>query len=202
MKIYGVFSKYFSMTEIRAACLGASNFKKSLNMAQVHTALKPYKGLILNLAISGAAVNEKNHKKSFFQQLKLLQPFQGRTIFILFIGQNKYERNFNKFLEHYKRSILDLEHQVGAGNLTVLLALPRGNTQEIITEQAKGIAEVGLELQNLGIHTLNVYNKLPDELKRVNTLFDKSKDCKHYSFSVLMYVQQLTAEAIKTQISK
>ena len=188
------------MANTRVACLGASNFKKSLNMTQVHTALQPYKNLILNMAESGAALKAKTHPKSFFKQIELLKPFEGRTIYILFIGQNR-QSNSRKFLTQYKAKILEMAQEVGYNNMTVLLALPRARENEIIAKQAREISKVGLEFEKRGIHTLNIFDMMPEELKRKETLYDARLDYTHYSKPVLLYVQQAVAKSIEKHLN-
>ena len=192
------------MPPIRVACLGASNFKQALLMENIHTALKPYKKMIKVMATGGASVESKDCQKSFFRQMDRLAPFEGKTIYILFVGQNRFEENFNLFLQKYKLAIQTLVEQVGKDNVTILLALPRGKPGEndpgFLAQQADKLAELGAELDSQRIHYLNIWEKLPEVLKKPGTLFNK-KDLVHYSTPVKLYIQQMTALAIKQHLN-
>ena len=156
------------------------------------------------MATGGASVESKDCQKSFFRQMDRLAPFEGKTIYILFVGQNRFEENFNLFLQKYKLAIQTLVEQVGKNNVTILLALPRGKPGEndpgFLAQQADKLAELGAELDSQRIHYLNIWEKLPEVLKKPGTLFNK-KDLVHYSTPVKLYIQQMTALAIKQHLN-
>ena len=160
--------------------------------------------MIKVMATGGASVESKDCQKSFFRQMDRLTPFEGKTIYILFVGQNRFEKDFNLFLQKYKLAIQTLVEQVGRDNVTILLALPRGkpgeNESGFLAQQADKLAELGAELDSQRIHNLNIWEKLPEVLKKPGTLFNK-KDLVHYSMPVKLYIQQMTALAIKQHLN-
>ena len=118
--------------------------------------------------------------------------------YIIFQGPNQHNnRDWDSFRNDFRTSIQYLKTIGLPASRTIIIGpLPRGNDENEWKRQMKTAKHILADMHQMGLHTIDIYNELPHDMRTPNKIFGK-KDIRlghyvHYGQSVLDIINTLT----------